>query len=863
MASRQPACRWCSSNALSPAYLREASRIVLGSGARRCSAIKWRESRVALVVTSLALLATGPAVLASLHAKNPWEFGSVTAAAGVVAAFGAVWQARYLQIIERRGEQAFRTEDGCLLLVNGKLPKVRDLTDPIALGVHKASAAALAMLGQRGDPVVREHIPVYVPRDIDDDLRASLRKGGFVLLVGDSTAGKSRAAFEVMTATLADHVLVCPAERDAIATAVSRAAQARRCVLWLDDLERFLGIGGLNVSLLARLVTADKGHQVILATMRSAERARITFQDEPSVDDSARHVRRDARQVIEQAQTIRVPRMFSGPELERARARAWDSRVAQALDHSDTYGVAEYMAAGPELLHEWEDARTSSSGPNARGAALVAAAIDIRRAGYISPIPRTLLDQVHEVYLDDTEHSRVPRESVQNAWDWAVRYRNATTSLLQAVANGRVVVFDYLVDAVQRRCLPGDQVPEVILSAAIDFADPADADSIGELAIQQGRYGLAEHAYRKALRLKEDHPDFGSEHLSTLTSREYRALSLRLSARREESEAEHRAISLIRTRLLGNEHPSTLTSRDYHARSLHSLGRLDEAEAEHREVLQIRTRVLSEEHPNTLQSMINCAGMLRERGRLQEAEAAYDGILRVSGLVLGEEHPDTLLSRHNRAIVLRAMGRLQQAEAEFRSIAAIQNRILGDEHPDTLHSRDNRAIVLRRLGRLAEAEAEVGAVLQIRTKVLGPEHPDTLRSRNNRAVVLRAQGQLQAAEAELNAVIAIFSRLLGDEHPETLTSRDNRASVLRGLGRLDEAEAEHRAVLKIRTGVLGEEHPSTLASRDNRASVLRSLGRLDEAEAEHRAVREIRTRVRAEEHRSTLTKRDSPNAANA
>jgi hypothetical protein len=69
-----------------------------------------------------------------------------------------------------------------------------------------------------------------------DDLRERLAAGGFVLLAGDSAAGKSRAAFEAMTATLPGHLLTCPASRDAVTAAVARAAQARRCVLWLDDL---------------------------------------------------------------------------------------------------------------------------------------------------------------------------------------------------------------------------------------------------------------------------------------------------------------------------------------------------------------------------------------------------------------------------------------------------------------------------------------------------------------------------------------------------------------------------------------------------------------------------------------------------
>jgi hypothetical protein len=35
---------------------------------------------------------------------------------------------------------------------------------------------------------------------------------------------------------------------------------------------------------------------------------------------------------------------------------ARDPRIVEALTHADLYGVAEYMAAGPELVRDWEDA---------------------------------------------------------------------------------------------------------------------------------------------------------------------------------------------------------------------------------------------------------------------------------------------------------------------------------------------------------------------------------------------------------------------------------------------------------------------------------------------------------------------------
>jgi len=159
--------------------------------------------------------------------------------------------------------------------------------------------------------------------------------------------------------------------------------------------------------------------------------------------------------------------MFSAGELDRA-ARAGDPGLTEALRNAQTYGVAEYLATGPKLLQEWEDAR-DSPGPHARGAALISAAIDIRRAGYTSAIPRAVLDAVHAYYLEDAEQARQPREPLANAWVWATRTAQATAALLDArTDDGPVEVFDYLVDTIQRREGSSSHVPESVVRAAID-----------------------------------------------------------------------------------------------------------------------------------------------------------------------------------------------------------------------------------------------------------------------------------------------------------------------------------------------------------------------------------------------------------
>ena len=526
----------------------------------------WRENRLALIAAALALLAGIPAILVAAGVKNPWVLAGATAAAAVIVVFSAIAQNRYVSQVQRRDEQEMRIQDGCLVLPHGRLPAVGDITDPVTLGVHRADALPTAA----SDARAATDAPAYVPRDVDSELRERLAAGGFVLLVGDSTAGKTRTAFEAIGGTLAGHVLICPSDRDVIAAAVGRAALERRCVLWLDDLERYLGAGGLTASQVGRLLTGQGHHRVIVATIRAAERTRITAG--PPGDDAGRQASRDIRQVLDLARLIRVDRMFTSEELERAEARNWDPRIAEALGHAGSYGIAEYLAAGPELLDDWQDARDSSEGPHARGAALVTAAIDIRRAGYGSPLPRALLGQVHEQYLADPGHAHVPREPAADAWAWSTHPRRATTALLRPAGPDLVEVFDYLVDTVQRRAGPLGHVTELVVQAAIDSASPADADSLASTAYAQGRYTLAERASRKAYQAKANDPDIGPAHPDTLTSRSNLAHALGELGRLDEAGAENRAVLETRTRVLGPDHPDTLTSRVYLALLLRALG---------------------------------------------------------------------------------------------------------------------------------------------------------------------------------------------------------------------------------------------------------------------------------------------------
>jgi hypothetical protein len=125
--------------------------------------------------------------------------------------------------------------------------------DPRRLRVH----AAISVPG-----VPHEVPPEYVPRDADAaefgvraKVAAAARRGGFVLLVGGSSVGKTRSAVEAVKALLPDWWLVHPAGPAEVAALA--AAPTPRTVVWLDELQRYLdGKNGLTGGVVRTLLGA-------------------------------------------------------------------------------------------------------------------------------------------------------------------------------------------------------------------------------------------------------------------------------------------------------------------------------------------------------------------------------------------------------------------------------------------------------------------------------------------------------------------------------------------------------------------------------------------------------------------------------
>ncbi|MEU4763973.1 hypothetical protein AB0H12_12000 [Actinosynnema sp. NPDC023794] len=340
--------------------------------------------------------------------------------------------------------------------------------DPVRLGVHRPISVG-----------ADTSMPHYVPRDVDTRLRALIadaaERGGFVLLVGGSSVGKTRSLFEAVRDVVPDRSLVQPG-------AARGLDGLDRVVLWLDELQSHLdGEHGLSASavrgLLARRV-------IIVATLWPDYYDAYTEQGRSAEDRYA-----NERDLLKLAEVVHVGAEFTTAERSRAEATApRDERLRVALASRD-FGLTQVLAAAPQLVHRWESAQ-----PYAR--AVMTAALDATRLGARSPLTADLLEAAASGYCTPAERASAPADWFRRALDYATKRQLGATAPLVAVgeAMGAVDgyrVADYLLQHADRT-RRATALPRAFWDAcASHVMDDGDAARLGRAASERHLHGFA------------------------------------------------------------------------------------------------------------------------------------------------------------------------------------------------------------------------------------------------------------------------------------------------------------------------------------------------------------------------------------
>jgi tetratricopeptide (TPR) repeat protein len=338
---------------------------------------------------------------------------------------------------------------------------------------------------------VRTHHAVmaipYIERDREDDVRAHLRAGRPVLLVGSSMVGKTRMAVEVVKSLFSDWPVVIPDSKTASAALNSADVQLRGSVVWLDDIDRLIGTGGITDGAVRRLASAGN---VIIGTIRAGEYDRYRY----TPTDQLRPPESDVISVFE--------RVF----IDRTLSEKEQGRLSDALGNTEIQerirlvGIGEYVGAA-ELINE---ALILGPSVNPIGYGLVKGAADWRRIGMNRQVPASLLRSLAEPYLDARAQAALSEEdSYEVSLAWATRDINPTVSLLQRLGAEAFTIYDYALDLISQQAGP---VPDSTWQLAIEHGSPSDLLNVGysaavvyrlpQIAIQAWR--MADSGYGEA-----------------------------------------------------------------------------------------------------------------------------------------------------------------------------------------------------------------------------------------------------------------------------------------------------------------------------------------------------------------------------
>jgi len=434
----------------------------------RAAGLRSRWPRWPVTLTAVGVVVAGGAAAIAVWPHAWWWLIVVMAVAAVVVppaleAISRAWQRRLgIARTARAGLQQTTGPGG------GTLP-----------------SAAAADLEARVHQTVLA-IP-YIHQDEEEAICAHLRAGRPVLLIGSSMVGKTKMAARVITEHFGSWPVAIPDSKTALADLDAKDVMLQHSVIWLDDIDRLIGAGGITEGALQRLAAAGN---IIVGTIR----ARAYAQLQPS--DQLRPPEWD---VLSGFEHVFVSRELTDREQQRLASTVGDAEIR---DRIREVGLGEYVGAAGQVA---EALKLGAAGADSVGYALVLAAADWRRCGMTRPVPAALLSPLAEPHLDQRRRAGLhDQDSFSAGLAWATREINPNVSLLQPAGPDSYIVYDYALDLISQQ---GTPVPDDSWAVIMTDADASELVGIGYAAeVTYHRTETAIRAFRTVSSSGQDKP---------------------------------------------------------------------------------------------------------------------------------------------------------------------------------------------------------------------------------------------------------------------------------------------------------------------------------------------------------------------
>jgi tetratricopeptide (TPR) repeat protein len=569
---------------------------------------------------------------------------------------------------------------------------LRGTTGP-AGDVLPLAAKAGADLGARVHRAVLE-LP-YIHRDAEDQVRAYLTAGRPVLIVGSSMVGKTRMAAILIQAMFANRRVVIPNSREALASLDSADVVIHDSVIFLDDINRLIGPGGIADGALDRLIAALN---IIIATIRAAEYDRF----QPT--DKLRPPEWDVLSVFER---VFISRELSDAELQRLAEAVADPGVrarVQRVGVGEYAGAAEYIAEALRL------------GPSVSpaGFALVLGAADWRRAGMRAPIPAAVLPDLAAPHLQAHQRADLSTgELYQAALAWATRDINPTVALLQQAEPDMFTVYDFALDLLSKQARP---IPDATWPILIQHATPADLTAIGYSAkVTFGQSEIAREAWSRAA--DSEDPDAAPEGAIGLGDL-------------LEGQGDVRGAKAAYQRAINSGHAKTAPVAAVR------LGDLLGEQGDVRGAKAAYQRAINSGHPGmAAAAAIGLGDLLRERGDVAGAKAAYQR-------AIDSGHADMAAAAAGR------LGTLLYQQGDLVGTKAAYQRVLDSGQAELIPSA---AVIV---GELLQRDGDMAGALTAFERAVDSGHADMAPlAAVSLGNLLKEQGDVAGAKAAYQRAI--------------------------------------------------------------------------------------------------------------